>query len=123
LSQLRFTECCNSWIIMCCRGVNDAHQLTRIQCAAPGNSSLESIVIPSNVGSIDRSAFCGVNLSNCLIESGNRRFVLRNDFLIDLLNHKLMRNLKYLDVDHTKDSIRVILKVMACYASISNAMN
>jgi hypothetical protein len=31
-----------------------------------------------------------VKLSNCLIESGNRRFVYENGFLIDVVDHKLI---------------------------------
>jgi hypothetical protein len=49
-------------------------------------------VIPSNVCSIDGSAFFGVNLLNCLIESENRRFVYAKAFLIDIVDHKLICN-------------------------------
>jgi hypothetical protein len=67
-------------------------RLTRIEFKAFSYSSLQSIVIPSNVSSINGSAFLDVNLSNCLIESGNQRFVCENDFLIDVVDHKLIRS-------------------------------
>jgi hypothetical protein len=66
--------------------------LTRIEARAFSYSSLESIVIPQNVQSIDGSAFLGVTLSSISIESGNDIFVLEKDFLIDILHHKLIRN-------------------------------
>jgi hypothetical protein len=53
---------------------------------------LESIVIPRSIRSIDGSAFLFVTLSSISIESGNDVFVLKNDFLIDVLDHKLIRN-------------------------------
>jgi hypothetical protein len=45
------------------------------------------------VQSIDGSAFCGVNLSNYLIECDNRRFVFDKTFLLDIVDHRLIRNL------------------------------
>jgi hypothetical protein len=64
----------------------------RIESSAFSFSSLESIVIPLNVCFIDSSAFCDVKLLHCLIESGNRRFVYENGFLIDVVDHKLIRS-------------------------------
>jgi hypothetical protein len=49
-------------------------------------------VIPRGVRFIDGSAFGNVKLSSISIESGNERFVLREDFLIDIVLQKLMRN-------------------------------
>jgi hypothetical protein len=49
-------------------------------------------MIPSNVCFIDGSAFSCVNLSECLIESGNERFVFENDFIIDVVDHKLIHS-------------------------------
>jgi hypothetical protein len=66
--------------------------LTRIESSAFSYSSLQSIVIPRNVKFIDGSAFIGVTLSSISIESGNEIFVIENDFLIDILRHKLIRN-------------------------------
>jgi hypothetical protein len=67
-------------------------RLTRIESDAFSDSSLQSIVIPSNVCFINASAFVGVNLSNCLIESGNQKFVCENAFLINVVDHKLIRS-------------------------------
>jgi tRNA A-37 threonylcarbamoyl transferase component Bud32 len=66
--------------------------LTRIESQAFKESSLKSIVIPRNVQFIDGSAFIGVTLSSISIESGSEMFVIENDFLIDVLHHKLIRN-------------------------------
>jgi hypothetical protein len=49
-------------------------------------------VISSGVRSTDGSTFCGVPLSTCLIESDNRRVAFENAFLIDVVDHKLMRD-------------------------------
>jgi hypothetical protein len=67
-------------------------QLTRIEKGAFSSSSLQSILIPRNVQFIDGSTFLGVTLSSISIESGNEIFVIENDFLIDIINHKLIRN-------------------------------
>jgi uncharacterized protein YajQ (UPF0234 family) len=66
--------------------------LTRIESEAFSDSSLRSVVIPRNVRFIDGSAFFGVTLSSISIESGSEIFVIENDFLIDVLDHKLIRN-------------------------------
>jgi hypothetical protein len=67
-------------------------RFTRIESKAFSQSSLQSIMIPSQVQSINGSAFLRVNLLSCLIESDNRRFVFENAFLRDALDHKLTRN-------------------------------
>jgi hypothetical protein len=66
--------------------------LSRIESFAFSYSSLESIVIPHNVRFIDGSAFCGVRLLSSDIESESDRFVIEHQFLIDILDHKLIRN-------------------------------
>jgi hypothetical protein len=67
-------------------------KLTRIESHAFFNSSLQSIVIPRSVQFIDGSAFSEVKLSFLSIEPENEHFVLENDFLIDIIHHKLIRN-------------------------------
>jgi hypothetical protein len=49
-------------------------------------------VIPRNVRFIDGSAFEGVQFWSNSIESVNERFVIREDLLIDIVDHKLIRN-------------------------------
>jgi hypothetical protein len=49
-------------------------------------------VIPPQVQSIDGSAFYSMNLSNCLIEPDNRRFIFDKTFLLDVVDHRLIRN-------------------------------
>jgi hypothetical protein len=66
--------------------------LTRIESKAFYHSSLQSIVIPRSVQFIDGSAFIGLTLSSISIETGNDIFVIENDFLIDIVDHKLIRN-------------------------------
>jgi hypothetical protein len=61
-----------------------------IESFALSLSSLQSIMIPRRVQFIDGSAFCSVELSSCDIESGNDRFAIDNDFLIDILSQKLI---------------------------------
>jgi hypothetical protein len=64
----------------------------RIEFYAFSESSLQSIMIPSQGQSIDGSAFCGVNLSKCLIEPDNQRFICDKTFLLDVADHRLIRN-------------------------------
>jgi hypothetical protein len=66
--------------------------LTRIESYAFSSSSLQSILIPRKVQFIDGSAFIGVRLSSISIESGNEYFVVENEFLIDIVDHRLIRN-------------------------------
>jgi hypothetical protein len=49
-------------------------------------------VIPRGVRFIDGTAFRDVELSSLSIENGNDRFVIRGTFLIDIVDHKLIRN-------------------------------
>jgi hypothetical protein len=67
--------------------------LTRIESEAFRDSSLQAIVIPRNAEFIDGSAFEGVKLASISIEIGNERFVSRGEMLIDIVDHKLIRNL------------------------------
>jgi hypothetical protein len=67
-------------------------QLTRIESNAFSSSSLQSLIIPRSVQFIDGSAFILLSLSSISIESGNEYFVVENDFLIDVIHHKLIRN-------------------------------
>jgi hypothetical protein len=71
-------------------------RLRRIESDVFANSSLESIVIPHNVRFIDGSAFRGITVLSVSIEPGNSRFVLEHDFLVDVIDHKLIRNLSTL---------------------------
>jgi hypothetical protein len=66
--------------------------LARIESRAFSGSSLQSILIPRGVQFIDASAFRKVKLSSISIESGNERFVIRKGLLIDIVDHKLIRN-------------------------------
>jgi hypothetical protein len=67
-------------------------QLGRIKSFAFADSSPHSIVTPRNVGFLDGSAFTDVILSSISIESGNEIVVIEDDFLIDVVHHKLIRN-------------------------------
>jgi hypothetical protein len=67
--------------------------LRRIESHAFRFTSFQSIEIPRGVRFIAASAFHGVELSSISIESGNERFVIREYFLIDIVDHKLIRNL------------------------------
>jgi hypothetical protein len=68
--------------------------LKQIEDRAFCESSLQSIIIPRSVQTIDGSAFTGVILSSFSIESGNVRFVIENGLLIDVIVHKLIHNLE-----------------------------
>jgi hypothetical protein len=67
-------------------------QLTRIESEAFHGSSFQSIVIPRNVRFIDGSAFIDVTQLSMSIESGNDIFIIDNGILIDVIDHKLIRN-------------------------------
>jgi serine/threonine protein kinase len=49
-------------------------------------------VIPRRVRFIDASVFKNTELSSISIEIGNERFVIREDLLMDIVDHKLIRN-------------------------------
>jgi hypothetical protein len=66
--------------------------LPRIELEAFSSSSLQSILIPGSVQFIDGSAFISDSFRFISIESGNEYFVVENDFLIDIVNHKLIRD-------------------------------
>jgi hypothetical protein len=89
-------------------------ELTRIDSDAFSLSSLHSIIIPSNVQSIDGSAFSVVDLSNLLIESGNQRFVFENCFLIDVVDHKLIRN--FSESSHIEIPADIEILGSSCFA-------
>jgi hypothetical protein len=67
-------------------------RLRRIESAIFPFSSVQSIVIPRGVRFIDGGAFRGVTVSSISIENGNERFVIREGLLIDIVDHKLIRN-------------------------------
>jgi hypothetical protein len=67
--------------------------LIRIESEAFSFSSLKSVEIPRAVRFIDGSAFIGCDLYSISIEAGHDRFVIENDFLIDIVDHRLIRNL------------------------------
>jgi hypothetical protein len=67
-------------------------RLTQIKSSAFSSSSLESIEIPRDVRSIDGSAFIGSELYSISIEAGHDRFVIESGILIDLVDHRLIRN-------------------------------
>jgi predicted metal-binding protein len=95
--------------------------LTRIESHAFSYSSLESIVIPRNVQFIDGSAFRCVTLSSISIESGNEMFVIEKDFLIDILHHKLIRNLsKSSEVEIARTIEIVGSNCFSCCKSLSS---
>jgi hypothetical protein len=66
--------------------------LTRIESFAFSFASLQSIVIPRNGQFVDSSAFIGMTLSSIAVESENDIFVIENDFLINVLHKKMIRN-------------------------------
>jgi hypothetical protein len=66
--------------------------LKSIELCAFSWSSLKSIDIPPNVQFIDGSAFAGIE-SNCVsIEAGHQQFSIENEFLVDVINQRLIRN-------------------------------
>jgi hypothetical protein len=90
-------------------------RLLRIGSNAFAYSSLQSIVIPSQVQSIDGSAFCGVNLLNCLSECDNPRFIFDQTFLLNVIDHRLIRNLSGLS--HITIPCDIEILGSSCFAS------
>jgi hypothetical protein len=66
--------------------------LKRIESSAFSHSSLQSIKIPRSVQFIDGSAFLGINLKAISIETDHERFVIDQESLVDILDHRLIRN-------------------------------
>jgi hypothetical protein len=90
-------------------------RLTPIESFAFSKSSLKSIVIPRNVRFIDGSAFVGVTLSSIAIEPGNDRFVIENELLIDIVDHKLIRNFSKSSEIEIPSSIEILGS--SCFSS------
>jgi hypothetical protein len=67
-------------------------RLTRIECEAFAASSLQSIDIPRGVRFIDGSAFEEVGFVSIWIESGNERFVIRDNQLIDSIDDTVIHS-------------------------------
>jgi hypothetical protein len=55
-------------------------------------SSLDSIEIPRDVRFINGCAFVQAHLSSISLEAGHDPLVIENDFLIDIVDHRLIRN-------------------------------
>jgi hypothetical protein len=55
-------------------------------------SSLKSIEIPRNVEFIDGSAFSRASCHHVSLEAGHERFAIKNDFLLDFVDHRLIRS-------------------------------
>jgi hypothetical protein len=66
--------------------------LNRIESKAFSYSTLESIEIPRNVQFIDGSAFQNIFSTFVSIKSSNPHFSMANDFLVDIIHHRLVRN-------------------------------
>jgi hypothetical protein len=66
--------------------------LNRIESFAFAWSSLKSIEIPRKVQFIDGSAFIGIKQNYVSIESGQKRFAISKKFLVDIIDHRLIRN-------------------------------
>jgi predicted metal-binding protein len=81
--------------------------LTRIESNVFSDSSLQSIVIPRNVGFIDGSAFSNALCLSVSIESGNDIFIMANEFLIDIIHHKLIRNVSKSSEIEISNSIEI----------------
>jgi predicted nucleotidyltransferase len=82
--------------------------LTRLESEAFSSSSLKSIVIPRNVQFIDGSAFIDVTLSSISIESGNEIFIIEKGILIDILDHKLIRNFSQSSTIEIGNNIEIV---------------
>jgi hypothetical protein len=78
-------------------------RLTTIEALVFASTSAQSIVLPRSVRFIDGSAFCHTKFSSVLIEGGGDAIIYKNDFLIDVVNHKLIR-------DFARGRIRTIPK-------------
>jgi predicted metal-binding protein len=65
--------------------------LNRIESFVFYCSSLESIEIPRNVQFIDGSAFRETRCNHISIEANHQRFMMQNDFLVDFVDHRLIR--------------------------------
>jgi hypothetical protein len=81
----------------CCQSLSSISfasnsRLIRIERCAFAFSSLHSIEIPRNVEFIDGSAFAGTTCNHISIEADHKRIAMRNDFLVDFVDHRLIRN-------------------------------
>jgi hypothetical protein len=67
-------------------------KMTKIKAEAFRESGLESLMIPRSLRFINKYSFSYVKLSLYLIRDGNDRFVFQQDFLMDVIDQKLIRN-------------------------------
>jgi hypothetical protein len=74
------------------QGLSGPSRLIRIESSAFSKSLLKSIEIPRHVRFIDGSAFAGIESNSISIEAGHEQFSIENDFLVDIINHRLIRN-------------------------------
>jgi hypothetical protein len=66
--------------------------LTRIESKAFSLSSVQSIILPRSVRFIDGFAFVATTITSISVETGNTIFEMVNEYLIDIVSHKLIRN-------------------------------
>jgi hypothetical protein len=83
-------------------------RLIRIESKAFSHLSLQSIEIPRSVQFIDGSAFRCLSLSSISLEPGNERFILENEFLINVLRHELIYNFCTLSTIQIPISIEIL---------------
>jgi hypothetical protein len=67
-------------------------RLNRIESYAFTCSSIQSIEIPRNLRLLDGSAFVAMNSKCVSIEAGHERFAIENEILLDVIDHRLIRD-------------------------------
>jgi hypothetical protein len=81
---------------------------TRVESEAFAYSSLQSIEIQRAIRYIGGSAFIDSEVGFISIEASHDRFVIENDFLIDIVDHRSIRNLSRLCQIETMNTIEVL---------------
>jgi hypothetical protein len=95
--------------------------LTRIESEALSYSSPKSIEIPQGVRFIDGSAFVRSELYSISIEVGHDRFVIENDFLIDIVDFRYIQNVSRLYHIEIMNSIDILgSSYFSCCNSLSS---
>jgi hypothetical protein len=102
-------------------------QLLRIESEAFSSTALQSLVIPRTVRWIAGSAFTNLAMSSVFIEKGNPTFEFRDDFLIDAIHHKLIRDFSNSRLREIPDEIEILGVSTFCrslsFSSISFSSN
>jgi hypothetical protein len=97
-------------------------RLTRIESRAFQSSSLQSIEIPRSVRFIEGSAFSGTCCDDVSREAGRERLAMATDFLVDFVDHRLIRNFSWLSIIAMDADIEILGSSCVAYCQLLSSI-